>query len=189
MKSLDTAELHRAMLALSKIESGIRMDKIKGGGETQVNGEISDAFKNRVASMTSMAHTLETPVTYAAVYRLKQRIEGRTSYWDVAENLADIQSRMGDELGVVTTFVLERKNKELLQEPEKLFGEEFATKFKSAGLREMTEAAKCRAYGLTTAAVFHLMRCMEIGVRTVAKCLGIPDPVAGSDRNWGSMLQ
>jgi len=39
-----------------------------------------------------------------------------------------------------------------------------------------------------TAAVFHLMRTAEIGVRAVARCLGIPDPLKPAGRNWGSIL-
>ena len=30
---------------------------------------------------------------------------------------------------------------------------------------------------------------MEIGVRTLARCLGIPDPIKPADRSWGAVLQ
>jgi hypothetical protein len=33
------------------------------------------------------------------------------------------------------------------------------------------------------------MRMMEIGVRAVARCLGIPDPTRAADRNWGNILR
>src|SRR5262249_11998183 len=39
-----------------------------------------------------------------------------------------------------------------------------------------------------TAAVFHLMRCMEIGIRAVAISLGIPNPTTNRNRNWGNIL-
>jgi hypothetical protein len=33
------------------------------------------------------------------------------------------------------------------------------------------------------------MRIMEIGLRAMARSLGIPDPTKGWERNWGSMLR
>jgi hypothetical protein len=33
------------------------------------------------------------------------------------------------------------------------------------------------------------MRVMEIGIRTAARCLGIPDPTKPADRNWGNILR
>jgi hypothetical protein len=69
-----------------------------------------------------------------------------------------------------------------------LFGPDVATNFASGAAFEIDEAAKCLALGRSTAAVFHLMRVMEIGVRSACACLGIPGPT-GNDRNWGNMLR
>lgn len=69
-----------------------------------------------------------------------------------------------------------------------LFGTEVNLQFPSA-IFEIEEAGKCLAVGRDTAAVFHLMRVMEIGIHAVARCLGIPDPVSGSGRNWGMLLK
>jgi len=33
------------------------------------------------------------------------------------------------------------------------------------------------------------MRLMEIGIRTIARCLGIPDPTKTAERNWGIVLR
>lgn len=71
---------------------------------------------------------------------------------------------------------------------EVLFGDEFVTKFSSA-LFELDEAGKCFSLSRPTAAVFHLMRLMEIAIRAVARCLQIPDPIKPADRNWGAMLR
>ena len=70
-----------------------------------------------------------------------------------------------------------------------LFGLEFDLKFSDTGVFELDEAAKCLALGRSTAAVFHLMRAMEVGIRSVARCLGIPDPLKPAERNWGSILK
>ena len=54
---------------------------------------------------------------------------------------------------------------------------------------EIDEAAKCLALRRSTACVFHLMRVMEVGIKAVARCLGIPDPTKGSEKNWGKILK
>jgi hypothetical protein len=66
-----------------------------------------------------------------------------------------------------------------------LFGADVATKFATTAAFEIDEAGKCLAVGRHTAAVFHLMRVMEVGVNAASACLRIPDPVKGSERNWG----
>ncbi len=45
------------------------------------------------------------------------------------------------------------------------------------------------ALGRSTASVFHLMRCMEIALRSIARCLEIPDPIRPAERNWGAILR
>src|SRR5262249_8731011 len=58
-----------------------------------------------------------------------------------------------------------------LEKPD-LFGEQVSIKFPSA-LRDIRDAAYCRAVGLNTAAVFHLMRVAERGMRALAKTLRV----------------
>jgi hypothetical protein len=53
---------------------------------------------------------------------------------------------------------------------------------------KVRKAALFADHAPMTAAVFHLMRTAEIGVRAVARCLGIPDPLKPAGRNWGSIL-
>lgn len=48
------------------------------------------------------------------------------------------------------------------------FGDQVATRFQSAN-REAVEASNAMAANLPTAAVFHLMRCAELGMRAVAR--------------------
>jgi hypothetical protein len=53
------------------------------------------------------------------------------------------------------------------------FGEAVAEAFPSS-LSDSVEAAKCLAVDRATACVFHLMRVMEVGLKAVAKALGVP---------------
>jgi hypothetical protein len=107
---------------------------------------------------------------------------------------ADIRSRFRDELISISFFVLDNKYKVHLVTPadmsEKplLFGVELAVLYPSAEY-EIEETAKCLAFERSTAAVFHLMRIMEIGLKAVSKCLQIADPTKEAEKNWGVMLR
>lgn len=68
-----------------------------------------------------------------------------------------------------------------------LFGPEVNLKFPSL-TDEIAEAAKCYALERGTASAFHSLRCLEAGIRAMARCLGIPDPIKGAQRNWGAAL-
>jgi HEPN domain-containing protein len=68
------------------------------------------------------------------------------------------------------------------------FGSHVETQFPSA-IYDIEEATKCLALGRATATAFHAMRAIEIGVRALARCLSIPDPLKPADRNWGSVLK
>jgi hypothetical protein len=70
-----------------------------------------------------------------------------------------------------------------------LLGFDFEKKFPTHGAFELDEAAKCMALGRSTATVFHLMRIMEAGIRAIAQCLNIPDPIKPSERNRVKMLE
>lgn len=69
-----------------------------------------------------------------------------------------------------------------------LFGSAVGVKFPSITY-DLSEGGKCMALGRSTAAVFHLLRCLEAGIRAIARCLAIPDPTTGYGRNWGQILK
>ncbi len=85
-------------------------------------------------------------------------------------------------------FSINPEEVRLYDPPNPLFGTDFQTKFPSASF-ELDEAGKCLALARYTAAVFHMMRIMEIGIRAVGRCLNIPDPVKDAERNWGAVLR
>ncbi len=72
--------------------------------------------------------------------------------------------------------------------PRVIFGESVVSKFPSAEY-DIEEAGKCYAVGRETAAVFHLMRVMEVGLRSLA--LTLKDERLDPKRNpsWESILK
>lgn len=107
---------------------------------------------------------------------------------ELSTMLDELCNRMYDEVDLNYCMILSQSERKLFDPTSPHFGEDFAVKFAVNGAFEADEAAKCLALGRSTAAVFHLMRVMEVGIRAVARCLGIADPIKDADRNWGKML-
>jgi hypothetical protein len=102
--------------------------------------------------------------------------------------LDDLSQRMQDECSLHKFIALSIQDAAYIFPTQPLFGNDVELKYPSAAF-EIDEAGKCYGLSRPTASVFHLMRVMEIGIRAVSRCLGIPDPVRPADRNWGNILK
>jgi hypothetical protein len=93
--------------------------------------------------------------------------------WNVVENeiwaMVDV---VFQELSERKLVFIPRHLLEFLEQ-EKLFGEAVYDKFPSAR-SDIKDAGNCLAADLNTAAVFHLMRVVEIGLRAMAQHLQVP---------------
>jgi hypothetical protein len=77
-----------------------------------------------------------------------------------------------------------------LFDKEKLFGDAVYDAFPQSELRdEIKDAGNCLATGLNTAAVFHLMRIAEFGLRKLAKHFKIKLPHQIEFATWGTVLE
>src|SRR5258708_35632268 len=113
----------------------------------------------------------------------------KSTYEKLTPLVEQIDMRLRDELTSSCMLALDPKDIEFFEPKAPLFGLDYSKKFGTSGAFELDEAAKCLALGRPTAAVFHLMRLMEIGIRATARCLGIPDPLKPAERNWGHILK
>lgn len=127
---------------------------------------------------------------YISAQRLRDALadEIPVTWKDLGAAMADIESRLRDELGLVQLFVLDPANTVYTQPGTALVGDLIAERFPSM-LFEIEEAAKCLAMGRATASAFHSMRALEVAVKSLAAFLQIPDPVKATDRNWGNVLR
>lgn len=107
---------------------------------------------------------------------------------DIAPMLIQLGQTMEDECSLRKFMALSMREAEYAFPSKPLFGEEVDKKFPTAAF-EIEEAGKCLGLSRPTAAVFHLMRVLEIGIAAVARCLGIDDPIKPSQRNWGAILR
>jgi hypothetical protein len=148
-----------------------------------------ETMRGRARELQSSLLTLGTRQTSKAADRLIHAVSGDSfSNPELVSLHREIDSRLTDELSDITLLTLSSKERDFFEPPDPLFGVEFEAKFPSA-LFELDEAGKCFALGRATAAVFHLMRMMEIGVRAVARSLQISDPTRPAEKNWGNILR
>ncbi len=103
--------------------------------------------------------------------------------------LRDLLARMADESELLTFLSITPKEAAYFEPKQPLLGKDFVDRFPTEGAFELDEAGKCLALGRSTAATFHLMRLLEVGIRALARCLGITDPIKPSQRNWAVILQ
>ena len=146
--------------------------------------------RQRLDALRAQLVILGAGMSIRTIDRLLESIEEGEVIWDdLKTTFREIDNRLRDELSLSEVYALEPREQAYFSPQEPLFGREFAKKFQTAGVYELDEAAKCLALGRPTAAVFHLMRLMEVGIKAVGHCLNIPPPAKDSERNWGRILE
>jgi hypothetical protein len=90
-----------------------------------------------------------------------------------AKRIDILSDRILDELSLSLFLHIPSEKMVLYEQKEPLFGLKIMEVFPTA-ITDIQEAGKCLALGRATACVFHLMRVMEVGLKALAKGLGIP---------------
>ena len=118
--------------------------------------------------------------------RIKEQLfgEDRVSLDNMKPMLLDLHMRILDLLEDTVFLVMPPESRELYRQPIPLFGPDVEAKFPQMS-EDISEAGKCLALGRPTAAVFHLMRVMEIGTQKLGDALGVQ---LASQKNWQNIL-
>ena len=179
---------------LTGIEAGSFVSSATSKGGTKISIPISHpsvvtALIERGEELKKSLHVLGAQITIMAVDEMNASLANTyVTYETIANGYKDINHTLRRELTQVTLLSLSADDRKWFEPPEPLFGGDFEWMYPS-GVFELDEAAKCLALGRPTAAVFHLMRIMEIGIRAIARCLQIPDPLKPAERNWGVVIK
>jgi hypothetical protein len=162
----------------------------KSGRIGEMESLLLESFQLMLGELKASLSVLSVPVTSSIVGEFDRSLKESVGSWgDVSKYLQEIEAILKRELEVAVLLSLDPREVSYFEPKSPLFGKEFADKFPTEAAYEIDEAGKCLALGRSTACVFHLMRAMEIGVRTTARCLGVPDPVKPAERNWGVVLK
>jgi len=189
MLHINVQGFYRAAAELAAMRAAIQAERHKL--DDQVERADADELISTAAGLENEVEVLQAGVTKIALQRLYARLRPQTryqtTYGEAIALINEIESRLVDELSHKYVFALTAENRTYYRAIA-LFGNEFSLKFPNASY-ELDEAGKCLALERSTAAVFHLMRIMELGIGAVQQCLSIPDPIKAADRNWGVMLR
>jgi len=145
---------------------------------------------DRCRELQRSLDVLGTPITSLAAAEFKDALTGRDppSFEELENGIRDISTSLRRELKLVTLLTLEPREQYYFLPREPLFGADYSARFSGGGVFDLDEAAKCLALGRSTAAAFHLLRVIETGIRAMAKCLQIPDPLMQPGHRWDSIL-
>jgi hypothetical protein len=120
--------------------------------------------------------------------RLENESEFEFTWSEYAESTKALYERIEDETNRRNFFTLSPTKVSYYENAATLFGEQVNKSFPSAQ-SDIEHAAKCYAYGQNTAAVFHFMRVMEFGLRSLGKSLNNPALDAKKNPSWESILE
>lgn len=101
---------------------------------------------------------------------------------EFADRLGTLLERMQDDLEKVVVLRLPAGRRDYFMQP-RLFGDAVAAAFPSA-MVDVEEAGTCYATGRNAAAVFHLVRVMEVALRTIGHDVGASE----HNPTWNAVL-
>jgi hypothetical protein len=162
--------VHRATSDERSIEGDDKKDAIAG-----IDRRIAEC---RECSLTSTADGFE---------RMKRVIEDGATWKDMAVIATEVMNRLEDECRRKIVMAIDPDNvkyfvKAQLFDSKDLTVKKVSTELSSAN-EDIAEAGKCLACGRSTACVMHLNRVAEVGLKALAKALGVPE-----QNDWGRYL-
>jgi hypothetical protein len=113
--------------------------------------------------------------------------QNQLTYGLLLRFMDEIDGRIRDEVKKTYAFCLNHLEAAFFDPAEPLLGPDVAAKFETAGF-DIEEAGKCHAVGRSTAAVFHALRVLEVGIKALSRCLDIPEIEKPAKQNWGFIL-
>jgi hypothetical protein len=145
-------------------------------------------MRDRNADLREALNVLNAKITLMALAEYDATLANMPTWEAISKHAMDISRTLRRELTQAKVLSLNAQEANFYQPAQALFGPVFESRFPTMGAFELDEAAKCLALGRPTACVFHLIRLLEVGIKALALCLGIPDPVKPSQRNWTLIL-
>jgi hypothetical protein len=183
--SVVLARLGRAQGIVNGLRIAGRISELDMPVTPEARASVAQLAEEMLAVMGGMGVTAALAACGRLEYNLKNN--AKLTYKEMGAACSDIESRLRDEMSAVMLLQIESTHVKYFSPQEPLFGYEVALKFNSVAY-EIEEAGKCLALDRSTASAFHSIRCLEGGIRAIARCLGIPDPTRGANRSWMKVL-
>ena len=159
--------------------------------QENIDGETKIRLQKSFSDLGNAATVINAPLAAKAAYRTAETLSELEKVFTIDsahKAIEDVESRLRDECEDITVLVLTKDQRGMFQSSADLIaGWSISEAFPEAA-RELEEASKCYALSRATAAVFHGMRMLEIGIKALSKALDIEEAEKPADKNWGKML-
>jgi hypothetical protein len=143
---------------------------------------------------------LELPLSTKSARKLKECFESSEAIpkgrkfslmqvHDLYRAIDEFTRRIRDEYTTRVFLAVPYGRAKYYADPKAFFGNQAWDALPTRGQFEMEEACRSFALARSTAAVFHVMRLLEVAIGAVRSSLGLPAPIKPSERNWGVILK
>jgi hypothetical protein len=176
MWKVDASLFYQISSALARLHAATKLAAEKMN--LNRNGLVSEkTIAEVLPSLQSLADELDilgARLTAASVRRFEHELKSKKcTHGNLIELTSDIDRRLRDELQLVNLYALDEDKIKYFAPAQVLYDQDVVDKFPLA-VTDIEDAGKCLSLLQGTASVFHSMRVMEIGLKSLAKLLDIP---------------
>jgi hypothetical protein len=134
---------------------------------------IVEPLGSTLGELMLEAEKLQLRSAMQQLVRIKGMIDARdVNTRSMATLMIEVQNRLVDDLSARLFLAVPSRQEHFYKQEQPLFGDDVENKFGQMS-EDIAEAGKCISMNRNTAAVFHLMRVMEIGVQRFGDKLGV----------------
>lgn len=184
MLELEARPFLNAVRALAIIEEVLRTKKPEDL-KAKVGKSTVDHVSRQLGEFIEACIGFGTDVSRMAAEELLEKLEGgKLTFAVLHEEVRHLHKYFERHLQSTKLCALNPDDARYYDTALEMFGECVTASFPSSA-SEIDEAGKCLALGRSGAAIFHLMRVVEIGLRSLAPLMGIHEPRP----DWGKVIR
>ncbi|HZM05087.1 MAG TPA: hypothetical protein VFC44_18975 [Candidatus Saccharimonadales bacterium] len=147
-------------------------------------------LRNLTARLRKLCEQVHPDVAFHKMLDLELAVgDARLHHYDeFGRLLVNVEDAIRQDFHRRAYVQIREKNRGLYEIPINVFGADLYQKFETARM-DIKEAGNCLALELNTAAVFHLMRIIEYGLRAIASALRVKTEKPIESCDWGQLIR
>ncbi|MGE0645094.1 MAG: hypothetical protein AB7P24_15630 [Nitrospira sp.] len=163
----------------------------KKPSDREMDDDSKDFLCKELEKAKEHCEGIGLPMTVLQIDRAIVNLQEKDIWLDfgsVSAHIKNIYLRIQDELGLQLFMHIPSENARYYLQPQKVLGQAVLDKFPSI-INDVESSCRCYATGNYTAAVFHLMRIMECGLRVLGASLNDNSLDPKKNPTWESILR
>lgn len=166
MEELGLFDLFYGISSLKKFKG--RLEKLVP--QSPAPKPLLDALSQVARGLERDLGKLECANSFIAAQRLNKLIEKSASRDKLVSGIEDLGARTKDELRAKNVYYIDASDSRFIEDASKW--DKIKTSYPSAVI-DIDEGLWCLALGRNTASVFHFVRCVEHGMRAIARAIRV----------------